>query len=80
MPKTKLKEHLLDADDDPEAGTRPPSASSDESEAVGRAIERFRLDYPPETPEEKATRLSIQDRADKQIISAFGIVVSISGQ
>lgn len=78
MPKTKLNEHLLDADDDPEAGTRPPSASTDESEAVGRAIERFRLDYPPETPEEKATRLSIQDRADKQIISAFGIVVSIS--
>lgn len=83
MRKTKLNEHLLDADDDPEAGARPPSASasassSDESEAVGRAIERFRLDYPAETREEKAIRLSIQDRADKQIISAFGMVVSIS--
>ena len=69
-----LKEHLLD-DPEVELPAVPP-----ENAELEQAIEKWRLERPAETSEEKTMRISNQARIDRLVIVGYGIVMAISGQ
>ena len=69
-----LKEQLLN-----DSEVEVPAVTPEESE-LGQDIRKLQLEYPEETPEEKAQRLSIQDRIDRVVLVGYGVVVAVSGQ
>jgi len=67
-----LKEQLLN-----DSEVEVPAVTPEESE-LGQDIRKLQLEYPEETPEEKAQRLSIQDRIDRVVLVGYGVVVAVS--
>lgn len=49
-----------------------------EESELEQDIRKWRLEYPEETPEEKAQRLSIQDRIDRVVLVGYGVIVAVS--
>lgn len=73
---TRLKEHLLD-EEDPNSGFELPRLITEQAE-LEQDIIKWGLDYPPETPEEKVLRMSIEDRVDRLTIAGYSLIVGIS--
>ncbi len=79
-----LNEHLLDDSEIELAptgtGTSLSCLSQEETDELEDTIRKWRLEYPAETPEEKAIRINTEDRIDRAAVGCFGIVVGVSGE
>ena len=79
-----LNEHLLD-DSELElpptgTGTTLSCLSQEETDELEESIRKWRLEYPAESPEERAIRLNTEDRIDRAAVVCFGLVVAVSGE